>query len=86
MYRLRRTGRSALTRSSRRARHTPYRGAGRWSDYAYGGKAYLVLSLAAKSLLAWQVFAGSPADRTSFTVRCASHAPAPEGRRATSRT
>ncbi|MCF4136443.1 heliorhodopsin HeR [Streptomyces sp. Tue 6430] len=36
-----------------------YRGAGRWSDYAYGEKAYLVLSLAAKSLLAWQIFTGS---------------------------
>lgn len=36
-----------------------YRGVGRWSDYAYGEKAYLVLSLVAKSLLAWQIFAGS---------------------------
>ncbi|MBQ1090507.1 heliorhodopsin HeR [Streptomyces sp. B93] len=36
-----------------------YRGAGRWSDYAYGEKAYLVLSLVAKSLLAWQIFTGS---------------------------
>ncbi|MGA5421017.1 heliorhodopsin HeR [Streptomyces lavendulocolor] len=32
-----------------------YRGAGRWSDYAYGEKTYLVLSLAAKSLLSWQI-------------------------------
>ncbi|MFF4590267.1 heliorhodopsin HeR [Streptomyces sp. NPDC001388] len=39
-----------------------YRGVGRWSDYAYGEKAYLVLSLVAKSLLAWQIFAGSLAD------------------------
>ncbi|MEV6612583.1 heliorhodopsin HeR [Streptomyces sp. NPDC051051] len=39
-----------------------YRGAGRWSDYAYGEKAYLVLSLVAKSLLAWQIFTGSLAD------------------------
>ncbi|KES09127.1 hypothetical protein BU52_03495 [Streptomyces toyocaensis] len=36
-----------------------YRGAGRWADYAYGEKAYLVLSLVAKSLLAWQIFSGS---------------------------
>ncbi|MFF5157836.1 heliorhodopsin HeR [Streptomyces sp. NPDC000348] len=36
-----------------------YRGVGRWSDYAYGEKAYLVLSLVAKSLLAWQIFSGS---------------------------
>ncbi|MFF9059729.1 heliorhodopsin HeR [Streptomyces sp. NPDC014882] len=36
-----------------------YRGVGRWSDHAYGEKAYLVLSLVAKSLLAWQIFAGS---------------------------
>ena len=36
-----------------------YRGVGRWSDYGYGEKAYLVLSLAAKSVLAWQIFAGA---------------------------
>ena len=36
-----------------------YRGVGPWGDYAYGEKAYLVLSLAAKSVLAWQIFAGS---------------------------
>jgi hypothetical protein len=33
-----------------------YRGVSRWSDYVYGEKAYLVLSLAAKSLLAWQIY------------------------------
>jgi hypothetical protein len=33
-----------------------YRGIGRWTDYVYGEKAYLVLSLAAKSLLAWQIY------------------------------
>ena len=32
---------------------------GRWRDYAYGEKAYLVLSLMAKSLLAWQIYGGS---------------------------
>jgi hypothetical protein len=39
-----------------------YRGLGRWSDYAYGEKVYLVLSLAAKSALAWQIYGGSLAD------------------------
>lgn len=36
-----------------------YRGVGRWRNYAYGEKVYLVLSLAAKSLLAWQIYGGS---------------------------
>ena len=36
-----------------------YRGIGRWRDYAFGEKAYLVLSLGAKSVLAWQIFGGS---------------------------
>ncbi len=36
-----------------------YRQVGRWRDYAYGERSYLVLSLVAKSALAWQVFAGS---------------------------
>ncbi len=36
-----------------------YRGAGRWVDYAFGEKGYLVLSLVAKSVLAWQIFGGS---------------------------
>ena len=36
-----------------------YKGVGRWSDYAYGEKTYLVLSLVAKSVLAWQIFGGS---------------------------
>lgn len=36
-----------------------YREVGPWADYAFGEKAYLVLSLVAKSLLAWQIFAGS---------------------------
>ncbi len=36
-----------------------YRGVGRWSSYAFGEKAYLVLSLVAKSALAWQIFGGS---------------------------
>ena len=36
-----------------------YKGVGRWVDYAFGEKTYLVLSLGTKSLLAWQVFAVS---------------------------
>jgi VanZ family protein len=36
-----------------------YRGVGRWSDYGFGEKAYLVLSLGAKSVLAWQIYGGS---------------------------
>jgi hypothetical protein len=36
-----------------------YRGISKWSDYIYGEKVYLVLSLAAKSVLAWQIYFGS---------------------------
>jgi hypothetical protein len=36
-----------------------YKKVGRWSDYLYGERAYIILSLVAKSLLAWQVFAGT---------------------------
>jgi len=36
-----------------------YKGVGRWRGYAYGEKTYLVLSLAAKSILAWQIYGGS---------------------------
>lgn len=36
-----------------------YRKHGRFADYLYGEKVYLVLSLVAKSALAWQVFAGT---------------------------
>lgn len=36
-----------------------YRGVGRWSSYAFGEQAYLVLSLGAKSVLAWQIYGGS---------------------------
>jgi hypothetical protein len=39
-----------------------YRGVGRWADYAFGEKTYLVLSLVAKSVLAWQIFGGSLAE------------------------
>lgn len=36
-----------------------YRGRGRWANYLVGERTYIVLSLVAKSLLAWQIFAGT---------------------------
>lgn len=36
-----------------------YKKIGPWKDYFYGERAYIILSLVAKSLLAWQVFAGT---------------------------
>ena len=36
-----------------------YKKIGSWKDYLYGEKMYMILSLVAKSLLAWQVFAGT---------------------------
>ncbi|MGE0687754.1 MAG: heliorhodopsin HeR, partial [Dehalococcoidia bacterium] len=39
-----------------------YRKVGPWRDYVFGEKAYIVLSLTAKSALAWQVFAGTLRD------------------------
>ena len=36
-----------------------YKEIGPWRSYAYGEKVYLVLSLGAKSALAWQIFGGS---------------------------
>lgn len=36
-----------------------YKKIGPWRDYLFGEKAYIVLSLLAKSLLAWQVFSGT---------------------------
>jgi hypothetical protein len=36
-----------------------YRQVGRWRSYVFGEGAYIVLSLAAKSALAWQVFGGT---------------------------
>ncbi len=36
-----------------------YRQVGKWRDYLYGETAYIFLSLTAKSLLAWQVFAST---------------------------
>ena len=34
-----------------------YRQIGRWRDYLFGERAYIVLSLTAKTALAWQVYA-----------------------------
>ena len=36
-----------------------YRKTGRWRDYLYGERAYMLLSLVAKTILAWQVFFGT---------------------------
>lgn len=36
-----------------------YKKVGKWSDYMYGERMYVILSLVAKSALAWQVFAGT---------------------------
>jgi len=36
-----------------------YKKTGRWCDYFYGERSYIILSLVAKSLLAWLVFAGT---------------------------
>jgi hypothetical protein len=36
-----------------------YKKLGRWRDYLYGERFYIILSLVAKTALAWQVFAGT---------------------------
>jgi hypothetical protein len=36
-----------------------YKKVGKWQEYLYGERVYILLSLIAKSLLAWQVFAGT---------------------------
>lgn len=36
-----------------------YKKVGKWKDYLFGEKMYILLSLLAKSALAWQVFAGT---------------------------
>lgn len=36
-----------------------YKKIGKWENYLYGERAYIILSLLAKSALAWQVFAGT---------------------------
>jgi hypothetical protein len=36
-----------------------YKKVGPWKDYLYGERVYILLSLVAKTLLAWQIFAGT---------------------------
>ena len=36
-----------------------YKKVGPWRDYLFGEQGYMILSLVAKSALAWQVFAGT---------------------------
>lgn len=36
-----------------------YKKIGKWKDYLYGERNYIILSLVAKTLLAWQIFAGT---------------------------
>ena len=36
-----------------------YRRTGKWADYVFGETVYIVLSLVAKSVLAWQIFANT---------------------------
>jgi hypothetical protein len=36
-----------------------YKKVGRWKDYLFGERIYIVLSLLAKTVLAWQIFAGT---------------------------
>lgn len=36
-----------------------YKQVGKWKDYIYGERVYIILSLVAKTALAWQVFAGA---------------------------
>jgi len=36
-----------------------YKKVWKWKDYLFGEKVYMILSLVAKSALAWQVFAGT---------------------------
>ena len=35
-----------------------YKGVGKWRDYLYGERVYIILSLAAKTILAWLAFGG----------------------------
>jgi hypothetical protein len=36
-----------------------YKKVGRWKDYLFGERFYIILSLTAKSVLAWTIFAGT---------------------------
>jgi len=49
----------ALFNSFAFVQYKQYKGQGKWSNYLYGERIYIVLSLVAKSLLAWQIFANT---------------------------
>jgi hypothetical protein len=49
-----------------------YKKIGAWEEYIYGGRVYIVLSLVAKSLLSWQVFAGTLRPQV-FLMKSTSH-------------
>jgi hypothetical protein len=36
-----------------------YKKVGKWADYLYGERVYIILSLVAKTVLAWQIFVGT---------------------------
>jgi hypothetical protein len=36
-----------------------YKKVGRWKDYLFGERVYIILSLTAKTALAWMIFAGT---------------------------
>jgi hypothetical protein len=36
-----------------------YKKVGRWADYLFGERVYIILSLTSKSVLAWLIFAGT---------------------------
>ena len=42
-----------------------YKKVGRWADYLFGERIYVTLSLVAKSLLAWQIFASTLASNAA---------------------
>jgi len=42
-----------------------YKKVGKWSNYLVGERAYVTLSLIAKSLLAWQIFASTLASNAA---------------------
>ncbi len=52
-----------------------YNKVGKWRDYLFGEKAYIILSLTAKALLAWQVFSAVLASSSPLTV-CSRAGPA----------
>jgi hypothetical protein len=36
-----------------------YKRVGRWADYLFGERVYIILSLTAKTVLAWQIWVGT---------------------------